>query len=283
MRALKVWAVVVVVALSAGCQKKVDGSSEEAFKSSVSQMKEGLSDEEQKEFTNALMVVAMKDLDFGAMMAGVQDGDSLLQDTQRSLDGKSREEIIAWADEIRQRREAEQKKRDQERLQNEIEEAKKAVDELAILKAEAEKARARLAKFEVVSARYAKKKRQYFGVEPRIDLEVKNDTGAAVSRAYFRGTLRSPGRSVPWLEDTFNYEISGGLEHGETAKWSLAPNMFSDWGTVEPGADAILHVDVLRLDGADGNPLFDASDWGPEQEERLEMLSKFLADPKLDD
>lgn len=107
-----------------------------------------------------------------------------------------------------------------------------------------------------------------------------NATGVAVSRAYFRGVLKSPGREIAWLQDDFNYAISGGLEPGETAKWSLEPNMFSDWGTVDAPNDAILLLTVTRLDGPNEEPIFDTSEWDSEQDERLEKLLKFLAEPK---
>mgnify|MGYP006161022099 CR=1 FL=1 len=49
----------------------------------------------------ALTVVAMKDLDLGAMMSGAQDAESMMADARRALDGKDREEIVAWAKETR--------------------------------------------------------------------------------------------------------------------------------------------------------------------------------------
>lgn len=76
---------------------------------------------------------------------------------------------------------------------------------------------------------------------------------------------------MPWLKDTFNYSIPGGLEPGEEAKWSLAPNMFSDWGRVEMRADMVLTVRVLRLDGADEEVLFDGQ-VDEYDEERLKAL-----------
>ena len=98
------------------------------------------------------------------------------------------------------------------------------------------------------------REKEYMGNQPIIELTVENRTGQAISRAYFEGTLASPNRSVPWHKDTFNYSISGGLEPGEKAAWSLAPNMFSGWGKIEAPADAVFTVTVERLDGADGEP-----------------------------
>jgi len=65
---------------------------------------------------------------------------------------------------------------------------------------------------------------------------------------------------VPWVEDDFNYQIPGGLEPGEEARWKLSPNMFSDWGKVDAPPEAVLTVTVLRLDGADGEEMLSIRD-----------------------
>lgn len=85
------------------------------------------------------------------------------------------------------------------------------------------------------------------------------------------GTLASPGRSVPWLKEKFSYKISGGLEPGEAVNWNLAPNMFSDWGKVEGAPDMVLTVEVLSLDGADGNTLYSLT-YSDHDQKRLDAL-----------
>ncbi len=87
------------------------------------------------------------------------------------------------------------------------------------------------------------------------------------------GTLASPGRSVPWLKEDFNYSIPGGLEPGELADWTLVPNSFGAWGTVKAPKDAILTVEVVRLDGPNGKTLFD-SKFDESKVERLTALKK---------
>ncbi len=276
-----IFAICLLLLLSFGCSTKVDGSSEEAFKTSVSKMKEGLSEEDSKEFTEALVVIAMKDLNLGAIMAGTQDGDTVASDMRRSLDGKSREEILTWANEIRAQRQAEKEKLEKEQLLAEIEAATQAVAELKSAKEKAEAAKVGLSNFKIKSASFEQRKRPYISrKQPIINLEVVNSTGVAVSRAYFRGVLKSPGREIAWLEEDFNYEISGGLEPGESAKWSLEPNMFSEWGSVDAPNDAILLLTVTRLDGPNEEPIFDSSEWDAEQDERLEKLLKFLSENK---
>ena len=100
---------------------------------------------------------------------------------------------------------------------------------------QADRDRKMLEKFEVKRSRFYKRKKgkYYITEEPIVELTVHNGTDAAISRVYFKGTLASPNRSVPWLQDDINYGISGGLEPGETITWYLAPNMFSNWSTVK--------------------------------------------------
>jgi hypothetical protein len=139
---------------------------------------------------------------------------------------------------------------------------------------QAEKDKTMLAKFEVKRSRFYKRKQgtYYVTEEPIIELTVMNGTDKAVSRAYFTGTLASPNRSVPWIKDDFNYEISGGLEPGEEVTWYLAPNMFSDWGEVDAPKDAVLTVEVKQLDGPDGEEMYSVNNFGEDEQERLEEL-----------
>jgi hypothetical protein len=50
--------------------------------------------------------------------------------------------------------------------------------------------------------------------------------------------------------------------------------MFSDWGKVRPPADAVFTVVVERLDGADGEPIFDARAFDESDAKRLTALLK---------
>ena len=112
--------------------------------------------------------------------------------------------------------------------------------------------------FEVVSASFAWEK-SGFSLEPIINITVKNGTKHAISRAYFKGRLHTPGRSIPWVEDTFNYSIAGGLEPGESATWALQANRFSDWGDAPQNRnDMVLDVKVYKLDGANEETIAEA-------------------------
>ena len=114
---------------------------------------------------------------------------------------------------------------------------------------------AEMTKFRIIKSRFYLQKGT-LSDDPIIELSVKNETDHPISRAYFEGTLLTPGRSVPWVKDEFNYEIAGGLEPGESANWRLLPNRFGEWGRAPNRSDMVLTVKVRRLDGPNGEKLF---------------------------
>ena len=109
---------------------------------------------------------------------------------------------------------------------------------------------------------------------PIIELTVKNGTQHSVSRTYFRGTLASPDRAVPWLTNDFSHQIQGGIEPGETATWQCRMDMFRQWAVVQVPSDAILTVEVLRIDGPQGEALFSSSDFSEKDAKRLAELKQ---------
>lgn len=259
---IKLAAACIIVLLAACAKPTIDASTDEAMKASVAKVRESLPEGKRDEFDKAVELVALSQLDFKTLMTdGATGANTTVGRMKSSLNGKTGAEVIAEGKRIEEERKA------KERVQ-----ALAEIKELQEKKSSAESAKVELAKFQVIRSRFYKQKREYLGEQPIIELSVRNGTGHPVSRAYFAGTLASPSRSVPWMKDTFNYSISGGLEPGEEASWSLAPNMFSDWGKVEAPADAVLTVEVEKLDGADGNTLFSTRDFTDRDEDRLKRL-----------
>lgn len=256
--------------LLSGCgPATLDGSSEEAMRESANALKESLSTEDRKRFEQAIQVIAMDTIAPGgnifAAAARAQSGEAL-KGVMTKLDGKTAAEVFAMSDEII----AARRMREREQMAQEVE-------ELTEKKRKSEEAGVQLAKFEVLRSRFVSRPQRFGRPQPIIEITVRNGTNVPVSRAYFEGTLASPGRSIPWLKEEFNYSISGGLEPGEEAFWSLAPNMFSDWGKVDAPQDAVLTVVVTRLDGPDGEAAFDAA-FSERNAARLVELTKKLAE-----
>lgn len=265
MNYVRVLGVAMVFTILAGCNDpKIDASSDETMKTSVEKVRESLPDKKRKDFDEAIQVLAFSQIDLKDIFAeGAAGAGNLEGKVRQSLDGKTGEQVIAEAERVRT-----------ERKERELQQALEEIRELEAKRTKSESAREQLKKFQVIRSRFYMREQEYRGEQPIIELTVKNGTDKAVSRAYFEGTLASPDRSVPWHQDSFNYSISGGLEPGEEASWSLAPNMFSDWGRIDSPDDAVFTVTVEQLDGADGKPLYSTREFGQRERERLGKLKK---------
>lgn len=256
---------ILTASLFYSCAKKIDGTSEETMKSSIEEIKKSLTNEKKQEFEEALQSILFSGINISDILAGEEGSKKVVDDIKGVLNGLTSDEVIAKGIEIQRKVEAKKK-----------EQAKIEIEELYQKKELASKNRKELKAFEVIKSRFYKRKKgsYYITYEPIIKLTVKNGTKQAISRAYFEGTLSSPERSVPWLKESFNYQISGGLEPDEEVTWSLAPNSFSDWGTVQAPKDAILTVEVIALDDAEGNKLYSIDMFDGDDEKRLVELLK---------
>ena len=253
---------IVLVALCTGCAKpRIDTSNDETTRRSVARVRESLPEGRRAAFDEALSAVAMSRFDLGKLLSGQAGFGAMESDVKQALNGKTGDELIEYA--ARLANEREEKERQQ---------ALSEIKELEAKQQAAAEAKRQLTSFQVVRSRFYKTHREFLGDQPIIELTVSNGTGHAVSRAYFVGTLASPGRSVPWHRDDFNHEIPGGLEPGESATWHLAPNMFSDWGRVDAPPDAVFTAEAVRLEGADGQVLFDARAFSDTDAGRLAAL-----------
>ena len=249
-------------------EKTIDVSSDEAIKSSIQKLKEDLTPEDKEKFEESIKLLAFDGRNLFELAA---DPDGVIRKMKDRLDGKTAAEVIAEAEKLRLEKE-------KVRVEFEIKEQKQIAAEIAELEGEmkaAKVAKEKLKDFEVVRSRFYFNEEGY-AIDPRIELTVKNGQGEAVSRAYFYGVLATPGRSVPWISEDFNHSISGGLEPNEEATWKLTPSMFSAWRKApKDRSDMVLTVTVTRLDGADGEPLYDG-EFSEYDQDRLEELKAKL-------
>ena len=265
MRNIKFFGYILIFIFATGCgEPTIDASSDESMKTSVDKIRETLSDSKQKEFDDAMKVIAFSGIDIKDFFAeSATNSGNLEREMRQSLDGKTGAQVIDEAERI-----------NSERKKQERKQALSEIQELELKRTNSDIAQDKLKKFKVERSRFYFREQEYSGKEPIIELTVLNGTDQAISRAYFEGTLISPNRSIPWIKDTFNYSISGGLEPGERASWTLAPNMYSDWGKVDAPSDAVFTVIVEQLDGANDEPIFSIRDFSEEDEERLNELKK---------
>jgi hypothetical protein len=231
------------------------------MKKSIEEVRASVPAADRAKFDESLTAITTSEINpadiFSGNTAGVQ------AKVKESLAGKSASEIISAGQAILEERRA-----------KEGEQASSEIAELRQKKQHAGKAKSELAKFKVTRSRFYRQESSFGRAEPVIELALTNNTGVAVSRAYFMGTLASPGRAVPWIKDSFNYQIAGGMESDESKELKLTPNMFGEWGRVEAPADAVLTVEVTRLDGPDGKAVFDSDAFTEDDAERLSTLER---------
>lgn len=232
-------------------------------KESLSEVKAELSGEKLQEFEEAWQTLATSAVSeaMSTALSGEEiDAEATADSYLDRVDGLTADGVIALADSVEKARERKKRR-----------EAVEKIKELREQKRRAKRAEDSLAQFKVVHSDFYKREQRFRGDQPIIELTVVNETDHAISRAYFDATLESPDREVPWLEERFNYEISGGVEPGERHEWQLSPNMFSDWGNVEERSDMVLKVEPYKLDGPGGDALYEAN-WSESDEKKLQEL-----------
>ena len=258
----------------AGCDKifsepTIDTSSDESMEHSLQKVRESLPESDRKEFDESLQLLAFSQINLEDILTEKVVGSNLAESKMKeSLHGKTASQVISDAERVKlevERVKLEQEARQRQQALDEIKELEQKLTNADIAIEE-------LKKFKVIRSRFYQEEQPYIGKQPIIEITVENGTDMAVSRAYFEGTIASPDRSVPWHKDLFNYSISGGLEPGEEQSWSLAPNMFSDWGKVKSPSDAVFTVTVEKIDGLDGKTLYSTTDFTDHDRERLAEL-----------
>ncbi len=249
------------VCLLASCsQPRIDTTTDETSQASIARVRESLPETQRARFDTALQVLAFSELNLGSLVeAAVPGASGTVSRIKGLLNGKTGAEVLAAADSIVSAR------------------VEKEIQELDNRRIAAERARGELAKFVVLRSRFHTQKTMFTDF-PIIEMTVRNGTAHPISRAYFVGTLASPGRTIPWVKDDFTYYIRGGLEPGEQASWRIHVSEFSGWGSDKIPSNSVLTVEVVRLDGANEETLFSTTDFTAEDKAKLDSLrAKFPA------
>jgi hypothetical protein len=166
--------------LTACGSKRIDTSNDERMKKSIEEVRGSVSAADRAKFDESLTAITTSKINPADIFSGNTAGvEAKVKD---SLAGKSASEIIAAGQAILE-----------ERRSKEREQASSEIAELRQKKQAAEKAKGELAKFKVTRSRFYRQEQRFGGAEPIIELALTNNTGVAISRAYFTGTLASPG------------------------------------------------------------------------------------------
>ncbi|WP_416337841.1 DUF6694 family lipoprotein [Halovibrio sp. HP20-59] len=247
----------------AGCSDpKIDTSSMPASVVSVEKVRESLPSYKRSEFDRGLIIIATATFD-GVDILNPQrmNAAEIAELANAQMHGLTGDQIIQRADKILRDRRARERDHAIRTLRRLEEKRSKAASD-----------QQQLARLTIDSARYYTGVSPYGVPEPVIDLEVTNGTDQAISELFLRGVLTSSDRTVPWVDETFYYVATGGIEPGETQQWSLAPNRFGPWGDAQIPADAELTITLKGLRGSDDQPLWDSPELSESETAKLERL-----------
>ena len=271
----------IAFAFLAGCtpeEPTIDASNENTYQESVAAVSQGLSEEQRKALSEAMMFIALGDIAeamesgglLGAMAATPSDPGAIFAKMAPVVDGKTAQQVIQIAD----RKRAEWRDRQIAAAEAEIGTLEA---ELARIEQEDGSSRSSRGEFNISGSRFYWTDSSY--PEPVIDFEIMNNSDQAIRRAYFHGILETLGRAVPWVDKPFNYSFPGGLEPGETQRLRLAPNRFSEWGhsDIRNRNDLVLTITIEDVEFADGKKLRSVSPSEiAEKKARLDHLRRRL-------
>ena len=257
----KIILLAAVAVMLTACEARVNASNPEALRKSVAAIQKDMTEEERKEFSQSMMVIAFDTVDPSTIGAFSTDKGSelLVAALGEKVNGKTGKQVIRLGYETRIRK-----------LDEQLTSTFKVVEQA---KAERSKHKATFDAVVLSGAKFSVR-RSYIDT-PVISMTIHNGSPMAIRRVFFHGTLSSPGRSIPWVDDDFNYEFPGGLEPGETKQLDLEPSMFSGWGNSDFNRrdDLQMKVTVVNLEGASGEKLVkgDAEDAAAKERELVEL------------
>jgi type IV pilus biogenesis protein CpaD/CtpE len=232
--------VVLLVAMAAGCAPpRVDTVTDDSFTASLARVRRSVPRDRRAAFDQAVLTIGAQSV---------------------TLRPATAEEILAEA----ARLEAERNKQARIALQREI----------AALVAEQQAAfaaRQELKKFEIVRARLVPVGVQG-GPQRSLHVEVRNGTAHPVLRAHLEAIVERPGRAAPVLREELTFAMSRPLAPGESASLRLVPDAQAAWSAVDIPPDVHVRVAATRLDGVDGQVLFDAREYTEDDAARLVSL-----------
>lgn len=192
-----------------GGEATVDATDEDSIKASVKAVKETLPKERHKQFDQAIMTIIMGENPLRNMLTMTKEDMSPVK-IYKKIEGKTAEEIIALAQDIRSASRKIDAEREIPHLKIEIAELKKAID---LHK-----------KSSVLVSKISISKITVEEIDPRVESGIQatylvtNGSSQPLSALVCRAVYRTPGRSIPWSEMDSYVNISGGVEPGETVK-----------------------------------------------------------------
>jgi hypothetical protein len=92
---------------------------------------------------------------------------------------------------------------------------------------------------------------------PVVSFSVVNKSKITIQRLYLKGTLKAPGRAVPWIDGVLDVAAPGGIEPGETKHFQVEPGVATDWRAVPEAVarKAVFSLTLSAIEDAGGKQI----------------------------
>ncbi|MBL8521292.1 MAG: hypothetical protein JNK75_11540 [Betaproteobacteria bacterium] len=259
-----------LAACSKGLDRKIDGSSEAKFESTLADIKKKATPEEVTQLDQALIALAVTDVSIGyeggilmafQKLASSRSPEQLAASLMGTVDGKTGREVVDMG---RQRLKAEGSKQ--------MAAGDKEITLLKQMRDENLAKRGALEGIEVLDATI-----RFSAVGPErmsvIDFKVRNGSQTGLSHLYLRGTATEPGTGKVLATQDFNYKLSESpLLPGDIKSIRLPQAPRSKWNQTEVwGKDNLgFAVEVVNAENLSGQKLTTA--FTSKDQSRLDQL-----------
>jgi hypothetical protein len=252
---LCVLGLLLMAACSSGLDRKIDGSSEAKFESSLAAMKKGAKPEDIASLDDALMVLAVSDVSIGyeggilgalAKLSRSKSPEQLAEQLMPLVGGKTGREII----------EAGQKRKHAEAAKQ-LAATLREIADLNQVRDESSAKRGALEGIEVLEPAL-----RFSSVGPEkmsiLDFKVKNASAVGLTYLFMRGTVTEFGTNRMLVSEDINYKLSESpLLPGETKTLRLPTSTRGKWNSPEVwGKDNLMfRIDIINAEDLGGRKL----------------------------
>lgn len=252
---LCVLGMLLLAACSSGLDRKVDGSSEAKFESSLAAMKKGARPEDIAKLDEALMVLAVSDVSIGYeggilgalnKLSRGKSPEQLADVLMPLVGGKTGREIVA-AGQQRKQKEAEKQ----------LAATVREMADLNQVRDESSAKRGALQGIEILEPTL-----RFSSVGPEkisvLDFKVKNASSVGLTYLFMRGTVTEFGTNRTLVSEDINYKLSESpLLPGETKALRLPTSARGKWNSPEVwGKDNLMfRIDMINAEDLGGRKL----------------------------
>ena len=261
---------IALVACTSGLDRKIDGSTEKAFDTSLANMKKSARAEDVARLDDALLVLAISNVSIGfeggilgaiKKISGSKSPEQLTDQLMPIVDGMTGREIIKAG-----------QKRKKDEATKQLANAEIEIAKLSKLRDEYSGSKGVLAPIKIIAPTL-----RFNSIGPQkmsvIDFTVSNGTEIGLTNLYLRGTVTEAATGKVLFSDEINYKLSAApLLPGESKVLRLPNSTHGKWNAPEIWGKENLgfRIDVINAENLAGQKL--AASFTPKDAERMALL-----------